>query len=151
MPRESINTISQTHRRKQSTHFYSWHTFFSFIYCPHTTYQNSQLPYSFSLSLSLHTHTHTHTHTVSWRRKWQPTPVFLPGEFHGQRKLVGYSPWSCQELDMTEGLTLSLSLSFSLYIFIYIHTHTYTVQGEAIPSTINEDFWGDREDCCWCC
>ena len=31
-----------------------------------------------------------------WRRKWQPTPVFLPGEFHGQRSLVGYSPWGCR-------------------------------------------------------
>ena len=30
---------------------------------------------------------------VHWRNKWQPTPVFLPGEFHGQRSLVGYSPW----------------------------------------------------------
>ena len=29
----------------------------------------------------------------NWRRKWQPTPVFLPGESHGQRILVGYSPW----------------------------------------------------------
>ena len=29
-----------------------------------------------------------------WRRKWQPTPVFLPGESHGQRSLAGYSPWS---------------------------------------------------------
>ena len=28
-----------------------------------------------------------------WRREWQPTPVFLPGESHGQRSLVGYSPW----------------------------------------------------------
>ena len=28
-----------------------------------------------------------------WRRKWQPTPVFLPGQSHGQRSLVGYSPW----------------------------------------------------------
>ena len=28
-----------------------------------------------------------------WRRKWQPTPVLLPGKFHGQRSLVGYSPW----------------------------------------------------------
>ena len=28
-----------------------------------------------------------------WRRKWQPTPVFLPGELHGQRSLTGYSPW----------------------------------------------------------
>ena len=30
---------------------------------------------------------------VYWRRKWQPTPVFLPGEFHGKRNLAGYSPW----------------------------------------------------------
>ena len=36
------------------------------------------------------------------RRKWQPTPVFLPGEFHGLRSLAGYSPWSCKESDMTE-------------------------------------------------
>ena len=38
----------------------------------------------------------------------QPTPVFLPGEFHGQRSLVGYSPWGLKEPDMTEQLTLSL-------------------------------------------
>ena len=37
--------------------------------------------------------------TINWRRKWQPTPVFLPGEFHGQRSLAGYSPWSRKELD----------------------------------------------------
>ena len=36
---------------------------------------------------------------ISWRRKWQPTPVFLPGESHGQRRLAGYSPWGCKELD----------------------------------------------------
>ena len=30
---------------------------------------------------------------IPWRRKWQPTPVLLPGESHGQRSLVGYSPW----------------------------------------------------------
>ena len=40
-----------------------------------------------------------------WRRKWQPTPVFLPGEFHGQRSLAGSSPWSCKESDTTEQLT----------------------------------------------
>ena len=39
---------------------------------------------------------------IPWSRKWQPTPVFLPGEFHGQRSLAGYSPWSCRELDTTE-------------------------------------------------
>ena len=35
------------------------------------------------------------------RKKWQPIPVFLPGKWHGQRSLAGYSPWSCKELDMT--------------------------------------------------
>ena len=33
---------------------------------------------------------------LPWRRKWQPTPVFLPGESHGQRSLAGYSPWGCK-------------------------------------------------------
>ena len=37
-----------------------------------------------------------------WRRKWQPTPVFLPGESHGQRSLVGYGPWGRKESDMTK-------------------------------------------------
>ena len=41
-------------------------------------------------------------------REWQPTPVFLPGEFHGQRSLVGYSPWDHKESDMTKWLTLLL-------------------------------------------
>ena len=39
---------------------------------------------------------------MPWRRAWQPTPVFLPGESHGQRSLVGYSPWGQKELGMTE-------------------------------------------------
>ena len=39
---------------------------------------------------------------IPWRRKWQPTPVFLPGESHGQRSLVGYSPWGCKELNTAE-------------------------------------------------
>ena len=37
-------------------------------------------------------------------RKWPPTPVFLPGESHGQRSLVGYSPWRGKELDMTDAI-----------------------------------------------
>ena len=36
------------------------------------------------------------------RRKWQPIPVFLPGEFHGQRSLMRYNPWDHKELNMTE-------------------------------------------------
>ena len=41
------------------------------------------------------------------RREWLSTPVFFPGELHGWRKLVGYGPWSCKELNMTEQLTLT--------------------------------------------
>ena len=39
---------------------------------------------------------------IPWRKAWQPTPVFLPGESHGRRSLVGSSPWSCKESDVTE-------------------------------------------------
>ena len=54
-------------------------------------------------SLSLFTFMH-------WRRKWQPTPVLLPGKFHGWRSLVGHSPWGGKESGMTERLHF-LSLS----------------------------------------
>ena len=47
------------------------------------------------------------------RREWLPTPVFLPGEFHGQKSLAGCSPWGHKESDMTEQLT-------------HTHTHTHT-------------------------
>ena len=39
---------------------------------------------------------------IPWKRAWQPTPVFFPGESHGERSLVGYSPSGCKESDMTE-------------------------------------------------
>ena len=39
---------------------------------------------------------------IPWRRAWQPTPVFLPGESHGQISLAGYSPWGHKESDTTE-------------------------------------------------
>ena len=41
---------------------------------------------------------------ISWRKKWQPTPVFLPGKSHGRWNLVGYSPWGRKESDTTERL-----------------------------------------------
>ena len=47
---------------------------------------------------------------IPWKREWLPTPVFLPREFHGQRSLESYSPWSRKELGTTERLTLSRSL-----------------------------------------
>ena len=50
---------------------------------------------------------------IPWRRAWQPTPVFLPGESHGPRSLAGYSPWGHKESDMTERLSLHLPCSRS--------------------------------------
>ena len=46
-----------------------------------------------------------------WRRRWHPTPVLLPGKSHGQRSLVGCSPWGCEESDTTERLHFDFSLS----------------------------------------
>ena len=48
---------------------------------------------------------------IPWRRKWQPTPVFLPGESHGQRSLVGNSPQGRKQLDMTEQAHTALCAS----------------------------------------
>ena len=56
----------------------------------------------------------------SWRREWQPTPVFLPGEFPGQRIMAGYSPWGPKELDTSERLTLSL-----FHFLIIEHSYKY--------------------------
>ena len=55
----------------------------------------------------------------SGRRKWQPTPVFLPGKSHGPRSLVGYSPWGRKELDTME------------------HTHTHTHTHTMLPILMN--------------
>ena len=48
---------------------------------------------------------------ISWRRKWQPTPVFLPGKSHGLRGLVGCSPWGCKELDTLSDFTFTFHFS----------------------------------------
>ena len=47
--------------------------------------------------------------TISWRRKWQPTLVFLPGKSHGRKGLVDYNPWGCKQLDRTEWLHFHFS------------------------------------------
>ena len=46
---------------------------------------------------------------IPWNREWQPTPVFLPGKFHGQRSMAGYGPWGCKKSDMTERLSTTSS------------------------------------------
>ena len=58
---------------------------------------------------------------IPWRRKWQPTPVFLPGESHGWRSLVGYSPQGSKEPDTTERLHFQYSVVCMDHIF-FIHS-----------------------------
>ena len=56
---------------------------------------------------------------ISCSRKWQSTPVFLPGKFHGQRSLAGYSPQACRKSDMTEYARTQFSARFLPYSLTY--------------------------------
>ena len=53
---------------------------------------------------------------ISWRRKWQSPPVFLPGKLHGQRSLVGYSPWGVTKSDTTETQNTGFKTNTEKYI-----------------------------------
>ena len=57
---------------------------------------------------------------IPWKRKWQSTPVSLPGKSHEQRSLVGYSPWGHKELDTTQQLNNN-SMACSIYVEFYIY------------------------------
>ena len=70
---------------------------------------------------------------IPWRRAWQPTPVFLPGESHGQRSLVGYNPWSCTELDMTKCLSTIGWISIHPTPFCNIHPGFYCSSETELP------------------
>ena len=48
---------------------------------------------------------------IPWRKAWQPTPVLLPGESHGQRSLVGHSPWGCKELGDNQAADTNIFVS----------------------------------------
>ena len=61
--------------------------------------------------MSVQSYGFSSSHAQMWRRKWQPTPLLLPGKSHGRRSLVGYSPWGCEESDMTEQRHFHFSLS----------------------------------------
>ena len=55
---------------------------------------------------------------IRWRREQQPIPVFLSGESHGQRSLVGYSPWGHKESDTTEQISMHTHLAYSIWVEI---------------------------------
>ena len=52
---------------------------------------------------------------ISWRRKWQPTPVFLAGESHGQRSLTGDGPWDHKDSDTTQRLSFHFSVALRIF------------------------------------
>ena len=58
---------------------------------------------------------------IPWNRKWQPTPILLPGKFHRQRSLVGCSPWGYKVSDLTEATERAHT-----YTHTHTHTHTHT-------------------------
>ena len=70
---------------------------------------------------------HPWVRKIHWRRKWQPTPVFLPGKTHGQRSLAGYSPWGCKEAHTTERLH---SLTHSLTPVAKDWKHQFSFQSQ---------------------
>ena len=55
---------------------------------------------------------------IPWRRKWQPTSIFLRGESRGRRSLAGYSLWGCKESDVTE--PLHFHFNFFMYSGVYM-------------------------------
>ena len=63
---------------------------------------------------------------IIWIPNWQLTPVFLPGEFHGQRSLADYSPWGRKESDMTGWLTLHYY--YIIFTIIYMVFSLHSVQ-----------------------
>ena len=69
------------------------------------------------------THSQSLGPMIPWRWKCQPTLVFLPGEFYGERSLAGYSPQGHKESDMTEQLTLHV---YGIHTHTHTHTHIYT-------------------------
>ena len=94
---------------------------------------------------------------IPWRKAWLPTPVFLPGESHGQRRLVGYSPCGHKESDTTQWLTLSHYPMILFYFIYFLKTEQtprarisalpnyFSPQARGIPSGTKMPCWG-----CWC-
>ena len=71
-----------------------------------------------------------------WSWAWQPTPVFLPGESHGRRSLVGYSPWGHKELDPTEQFSMRALLTGRYYHYFHITGKEIKAQFKHLPVII---------------
>ena len=96
--------------------------------------------HDWATSLSLFTFMH-------WRRKWQPAPVFLPGESHGRISLKGCSPWGCTESDTTEA-TLVVAWVFLAKKCSLLLVHRGFVS--LIPSLWGQMSFSGKEPTCQC-
>ena len=92
---------------------------------------------------------------IPWRRKGQPTPVFLPGKSHGQRSLAGFSPWGCKDSDRTLQLNYKClrtnrfnSLGLSLLICNVTQLEQTTLQAFD-SSTVPLQTPGSNSTYCW--
>ena len=70
---------------------------------------------------------------IPWRRKWQPPPIFLPGKFHGQRSLAGYSLCDHKKPDMTEGLSTTWDTIGNAIVYIFIPVYHQTYMCKSVP------------------
>ena len=80
---------------------------------------------------------------VPWRKKWQPTPVFLPGKFHGQKILVRYSPWSHKESDTIEQLSMCTKVKVKSLSQVLLFATPWTVAYQDSPSIgfSRQEYW----------
>ena len=92
---------------------------------------------------------------IPWRRAWQPTPAFLSGESHGQRSLVGYSPWCCKESNTTEATKHACTHTFVYSRISPVSSdhlgNEILVEGlKRLAIKLLKDFWslGSTEDRC---
>ena len=70
---------------------------------------------------------------IPWNRKWQPTLVFLPGKFHEQRNLAGYSPWSCKESDTKDH---AHARAYAHQKFTCYLLHLFYIKTSFVPSLL---------------
>ena len=72
---------------------------------------------------------------IHWSRKWQPTPVFLPGKFYWQTSMVGYSPWGCRESDTTAHAHAHTHTPPHPHPPTHTHTFIYYMPGTILPGS----------------
>ena len=88
---------------------------------------------------------------ILWRRKWQPTPVFLPGKSHGQRSLADYSSWGCKESDKIEWLHFFNYFRAWLFVLFPFSVMVVLLGQRCKHKELRHLNWSQRSFCCVLC